>query len=144
MKDEVALSGAERLLRSRMKVRGVLWIETRWKSQVSQQQQTIQLLLRALLAAIELPCPVGPFGNFSLVCSIIAEASSFDDDGGGGFGTSGSKFGGARWRGSCMTLYDGNFGGEYEDLLCSDLQLSRRMLLDGLWLGGGWVRLMLE
>ena len=96
MKDEVALSGAERLLRSRMKVRGVLWIETRWKSQVSQQQQqTIQLLLRALLAAIELPCPVGPFGNFSLVCS-FAEASSFDDDGGGGFGTSSGKFGGAR------------------------------------------------
>jgi hypothetical protein len=43
-----------------------------------------------------------------------------------------------------MTLYDGNFGGEYEDLLCSDLQLRRRMLLDGLWLGGGWVRLTLE
>jgi len=38
-----------------------------------------------------------------------------------------------------MTLYDGNFGGEYEDLL-----LRRRMLLDGLWLGDDWVRLMLE
>jgi len=55
MKDEVALSGAERLLRSRMKVRGVLWIETRWKSQVSQQQQTIQFLLRAFW--LQLSCP---------------------------------------------------------------------------------------